>query len=73
MPLPILFIGVAAASGMFGIGGTVKAGVDAKNAKQINKSANELVQEATKYLNAQRLACGNALTHLGAEKVSVLS
>ncbi len=73
MPLPILFIGVAAASGMFGIGGTVKAGVDAKNAKQINKSANELVQEATKYLNAQRLACGNALTHLGAEKVSVLN
>lgn len=73
MPLPLLFIGVAAASGMFGIGGTVKAGVDAKNAKQINKSASELVQEATKYLNAQRLACGNALTHLGAEKVSVLN
>ena len=73
MPLPLLFIGVAAASGMFGIGSTVKAGVDAKNAKQINKSANELVQEATEYLNAQRLACGNALTHLGAEKVSVLN
>ena len=47
MPLPLLFIGIAAASGMFGIGGTVKAGFDAKNAKQINKSANELVQEST--------------------------
>lgn len=55
MPLPILFIGIAAATGMFGIGGTVKAGFDAKNAKQINKSANELVQESTDYLNAQRL------------------
>ena len=42
MPLPLLFIGIAAASGMFGIGGTVKAGFDAKNAKQINKSANAL-------------------------------
>lgn len=56
MPLPLLFIGIAVASGMFGVGGTVKAGFDAKNAKQINKSANELVQESTDYLNAQRLA-----------------
>ena len=73
MPLPLLFIGIAAASGMFGIGGTVKAGFDAKNAKQINKSANELVQESTDYLNAQRLACGNSLTQLGAEKMTVLN
>lgn len=73
MPLPLLFIGIAAASGMFGIGGTVKAGFDAKNAKQINKSANELVQESTDYLNAQRLACGNSLTRLGAEKMAVLN
>lgn len=73
MPLPILFIGIAAASGMFGIGGTVKAGFDAKNAKRINKSANELVQESTEYLNAQRLACGNSLTQLGTEKMSVLN
>ena len=73
MPLPLLFIGIAAASGMFGIGGTVKAGFDAKNAKQINKSANELVQESTDYLNAQRLAGGNSLTQLGAEKMTVLN
>ena len=73
MPLPILFIGIAAASGMLGIGGTVKAGFDAKSAKRINKSANELVQESTEYLNAQRLACGNSLTQLGTEKISVLN
>ena len=73
MPLPLLFIGIAAASGTLGIGGTVKAGFDAKNAKRINRSANELVQESTDYLNAQRLACGNSLTQLGAEKVSVLN
>ena len=73
MPLPLLFIGIAVASGMFGVGGTVKAGFDAKNAKQINKSANELVQESTDYLNAQRLACGNSLTRLGSEKMAVLN
>lgn len=73
MPLPLLFIGVAATTGMFGIGNTVKAGVAAKNAKRINKSANELVQEATDYLNAQRHACGNSLTNLGSEKIAVLN
>lgn len=73
MPLPLLFIGVAAASGMLGIGGAVKAGVDTNNAKRINKNANELVQESTDCLNAQRLACGNSLTQLGAEKLSVLN
>ena len=73
MPLPLLFIGIAAASGMLGIGGAVKAGVDTNNAKRINKNANELVQQSTDCLNAQRLACGNALTQLGAEKLSVLN
>ena len=63
--LPLLFIGIAAASGMLGIGGAVKTGVDTNNAKRINKNANELVQQSTDHLNAQRLACGNALTRLG--------
>ena len=71
--LPLLFIGIAAASGMLGIGSTVKAGLDTKSANRINKNANELVQQSTDHLNAQRLACGNALTQLGAEKLSVLN
>ena len=71
--LPLLFIGIAAASGMLGIGSTVKAGLDTKSANRINKNANELVQQSTDHLNAQRLACGNALTRLGAEKLSVLN
>ena len=73
MPLPVLFIGAAAATGVFGAGKTVKAGIDAVNANNINKSANEIVESSTKVLNAQRLACGNSLSHLGSEKLFVLN
>lgn len=73
MPLPLLFIGVAAATGTFGIGSTIKAGIDANTAKLVNKTANEIVQQATDWVNAQRLACGRSLTQLGEEKLFVLS
>ena len=60
MPLPLLFIGVAAATGTFGVGSTIKAGVDASNAKALNRTANEIVESETNFLNAQRYACGNS-------------
>lgn len=72
MPLPLLFIGVAAATGTFGVGSTIKAGIDANKAKVINRNANEIVQDSTDWLNAQRLACGNSLSQLGEEKVFIL-
>lgn len=73
MPLPILFIGLGAASGMLGAGKTVKAGIDTVNANSINRNANEIVEDATKFLNEQRRACGNSLAHLGREKLFVLN
>ena len=73
MALPLLFIGVAAATGSFGVGSTIKAGVDANKAKNLNQTANEIVQNSTDWLNAQRLACGNSLTQLGKEKVCILN
>lgn len=73
MPLPLLFIGVAAATGTIGAGKSVKAGIDASTASKLNRSANDMVQEATDALNAQRDACGRALAHLGEEKLSVLN
>ncbi len=73
MPLPLLFIGIAAATGTFGVGSTIKAGIDANTAKLVNRSANEIVQNATDWVNAQRLACGRSLTQLGEEKLFVLS
>ncbi len=73
MPLPLLFIGIAAATGAVGAGKTIHAGVDASKAKKINKSANELVQESSEKTNHQRKACGTALTSLGEEKLYVLN
>lgn len=73
MPLPILFIGVAAATGSVGVGKSIKAGIDASKAQKINKSANEIVQESTDWMNAQRLACGRSLSQLGEEKLFVLN
>lgn len=72
MPLPLLFIGVAAATGTFGVGSTIKAAIDANKAKLINKNANEIVQDSIDWLNAQRFACGRSLTKLGEEKMYVL-
>ena len=69
MPLPLLFIGIAAATGSVGIGKSVKAGIDTVRAKRLNRSANELVQEATDTITAQRTICGRALRELGEEKV----
>ena len=73
MPLPLLFIGIAATTGGLGVGKTIKAGVDAGNAKRINKNASEMVENSTDWLNRQRIACGNALRHLGKEKIYVLN
>ena len=73
MPLPLLFIGVAAATGTFGVGRTIKAGIDSNTAKVVNKSATEIVENATDWVNNQRLACGRSLTQLGEEKLFVLN
>ena len=73
MPLPLLFIGIAAVTGTVGVGSTVKASIDTKNTKKINLDANEIVSAATDRINAQRLACGNSLSSLGEEKMFVLN
>ena len=73
MPLPLLFIGVAAATGAIGTGKSIKAGIDSSKAGSINKNANQMVEESTARLNAHREACGRALRVLGEEKLSVLN
>lgn len=73
MALPLLFIGIAAATGGIGIGKGVKAGIDNARADSIIKVANETVNQATELLNKQREACGKALRVLGEEKMFVLN
>lgn len=73
MPLPLVFIGIAALTGTAGIGGTVKAGVDQSHAHSINTTSNEKVDKQAAQLNELRLQCGSALQNLGEEKLFVLN
>ncbi len=73
MPIPVIFIGIAAITGAAGIGTTVKAGVDQSHASSINKDANQRIEEAAKRLDHVRKQCGDALQSLGEEKVFVLN
>lgn len=73
MPLPLVFIGIAAVTGSVGAGKAVKAGLDVHAASKINKSANQIVEESTEMINAQRATCSEALKCLGEEKVFLLN
>ena len=73
MPLPLVFIGVAVVTGATGAGATVKAGVDHSKAKKINTNTEERIAYAASRLNTLREQCGEALQHLGEEKLFVLS
>ena len=73
MPIPILFIAAAAATGAFGIGKSVKAGVDSKKAKDLNKSANSLVEDAKRMLTSAKNQTSSCLQQLGQDKIDVCS
>ena len=73
MPLPLVFIGIAAVTGSAGLGLGVKAGVDQHNANEINEDANSLVDRAAHRLETVREQCGNSLQCLGEEKIFVLN
>ncbi len=73
MPLPLLFIGVAAISAAYGTGKTVKAVSDNTHANQINNIANSNVENAKTNLEHQRDAVRVSLEHLGEEKLYILN
>ena len=73
MPLPLLFIGIAAATSATGIGKTIKAGVDQSHAKKINANANDMVEAEAQKLDNLRKKCGESLQRLGEQKVFVLN
>ncbi len=73
MPIPILFIGIAAATGMTGLGKTVKAGFDQHKANVLNDNSNARIEAAAQRLDTIRRQCGTALEELGREKMFVLN
>ena len=73
MPLPLVFIGIAALTGATGIGAGVKAGADNVHAHSLNSTSNEKIDKSGQQLNELRLQCGNALRNIGEEKLFVLN
>lgn len=69
MPIPLLFIGISAA---LGIGKSVKAGVDQKDANNTNELAQSIAKKATDEANTSRKNSGDAITNLGKTKIRVL-
>lgn len=72
MPIPLLFIGVAAATGVFGVGKSVKAGVDQKEANRTNERADDIIETASKKIDICRKNCGTAIDDLGKRKIHIL-
>ena len=73
MPIPLLFIGIAAITGATGFGKTIMAGVDQSRAKMINLNSDQRIESAASRLEELRKQCGTALETLGQEKLFVLN
>lgn len=72
MPIPVFFIGAAAATAAFGVGKSIKAGVDQKNANVTNKKAANIVEQSTYLIETARNNCGSAIEKLGLCKIGIL-
>lgn len=72
MPIPFLFIAIAAGTGLLGIGKSVKAGADKKTAKRVTEEANSILGSAKRRLNAARKKSAQGLEDLGRCKVRIL-
>ncbi len=73
MALPLLFIGIAAATGVAGAGATAKAATDNIRANQINTKANKDVDKANNLLEYHREVVSKSLNNLGELKINILS
>lgn len=72
MPLPLLFIAAAAATGLIGVGKSVKAAVDTHDANKTNEKANNIIESAQKAVERARESCGASLNRLGKRKIGIL-
>lgn len=72
MPLPLLFIGVIAATGAIGLGKGAKAAIDTKKAKKINEEATFAIANGKYHLDKARKFSKNSLNQLGRCKLNIL-
>lgn len=72
MPIPLLLIGIGAVTGALGVGKSIKAGVDQKDAKETNTYANAIVESAKDRTDECRKNSGKAVVSLGEKKIWVL-
>lgn len=73
MPLPLILIGIAAASGLFGLGSGVKAVVKNNEAADTNETAKRLFKQAQEKLEKAKADTNSALEKFGQQKISVWS
>lgn len=73
MPIPVLFIGFAAATGVFGAAKTATAIAENNKANKINLSANKSVEDAQFKLEQNRQFVSTALSQLGELKINMLT
>lgn len=71
MPLPLILLGPAIASGIVGLGGAVKAMVDSSKAKSIGEAADLAYKEASERLDATRGRVNDHLAELGMTRLTV--
>lgn len=72
MPIPLLFIGLGAATAIVGTGKTIKAGFDQKDARETNELAQDIIDRQTERTNIYRKNSGAAVTALGEKKIWIL-
>lgn len=72
MPIPFVFIAIGAITGLFGVGKSVKAGVDTHTAKKVTNEANSILEAAKKRMNKARKKSGERLEELGRCKINIL-
>lgn len=73
MPIPFLFMGVAAVTAAVGAGKSIKAAIDTKDAAVTNELANDIVNDAKKAAEKNRNESGQAINDLGERKIKVLN
>ncbi|MCI5892304.1 MAG: hypothetical protein MRZ66_02725 [Clostridiales bacterium] len=73
MPIPFILLGIAAGTAAIGVGKSIKAGVDQKEANETNEYAQEIIDESKKSAKLSRRRSNQAITDLGNKKISVLN